>query len=37
MIEGAANGNPVDITNLTAAQGHLVTYDSNGNRTREMY
>jgi YD repeat-containing protein len=37
MIEGAANGNAADGNNLTEAQGHLVTYDKNGNRTSETY
>ena len=35
MIEGAANGNLGDINNLTEGQGHLVTYDHNGNRTSD--
>jgi len=37
MIEGAANGNTADTNNLTTAQGHLVTYDRNGNRTSDTY
>jgi YD repeat-containing protein len=37
MIEGAANGNVDDANNLTEGQGHLVTYDKNGNRTSDTY
>ncbi|MFS2027882.1 hypothetical protein [Massilia sp. CT11-137] len=37
MVEGAANGNTADTNNLTTAQGHLVTYDKNGNRTSDTY
>jgi len=37
MVEGAANGNAADTNNLTTAQGHLVTYDKNGNRTSDTY
>ena len=37
MVEGAANGNAADTNNLTTAQGHLVTYDKNGNRTSDTF
>ncbi len=37
MVEGAANGNTADTNNLTTAQGHLVTYDKNGNRTSDTF
>jgi hypothetical protein len=37
MIEGAANGNAADTANLTEAQGHVVTYDKNGNRISDTY
>jgi YD repeat-containing protein len=37
LIEGAQNGNTGDTNNLTEGQGHLVTYDHNGNRTSDAY
>ena len=37
MVEGAVNGNAADTNNLTTAQGHVVTYDKNGNRTSDTF
>ncbi|QCX49369.1 LysM peptidoglycan-binding domain-containing protein [Ralstonia pseudosolanacearum] len=32
LVDGAANGNAGDLSNLTASQGHILSYDKNGNR-----
>lgn len=37
VIEGATNGDAGDTCNLIEGQGHLVTYEKNGNRTSDMY
>ncbi len=36
LVEGAANGNAGDLSNITSAQGHIVTYDKAGNRVSDM-
>ncbi|QOK94573.1 LysM peptidoglycan-binding domain-containing protein (plasmid) [Ralstonia pseudosolanacearum] len=35
LVDGAANGNAADPANITSGQGHIVTYDKNGNRTSD--
>jgi YD repeat-containing protein len=35
LVDGAVNGNAQDQANLTADQGHILTYDKNGNRTSD--
>ncbi|WP_155520906.1 LysM peptidoglycan-binding domain-containing protein [Ralstonia solanacearum] len=32
LVDGAVNGNAGDLSNLTAGQGHILSYDRNGNR-----
>jgi YD repeat-containing protein len=32
LVDGAVNGDRDDVANITATQGHRLTYDSNGNR-----
>ena len=32
LVDGAANGNAADLSNITAGQGHILSYDKNGNR-----
>ncbi|MHA6823018.1 LysM peptidoglycan-binding domain-containing protein [Ralstonia pseudosolanacearum] len=32
LVDGAVNGNAGDLSNLTASQGHILSYDRNGNR-----
>ncbi|MFZ6876633.1 hypothetical protein ACO0LF_31770, partial [Undibacterium sp. Di27W] len=31
LVEGSSNNNAADQNNLTSTQGHLLTYDKNGN------
>ncbi|WP_197334563.1 LysM peptidoglycan-binding domain-containing protein [Ralstonia syzygii] len=35
LVDGAANGNAGDLSNLTAGQGHILSYDKNGNRVSD--
>ncbi|ARS56335.1 RHS repeat protein [Ralstonia pseudosolanacearum] len=35
LVDGAANGNAGDLSNLTAGQGHILSYDKNGNRVAD--
>lgn len=35
LVDGAYNGNAGDLSNITPTQGHIVTYDKNGNRTSD--
>jgi YD repeat-containing protein len=35
LVDGAYNGNAADLANVTSGQGHIVTYDKNGNRTSD--
>lgn len=37
LVDGAVNNNAQDQANLTADQGHILTYDLNGNRTSDTY
>ncbi|HEV7318820.1 MAG TPA: DUF3990 domain-containing protein [Ensifer sp.] len=37
LVDGAVNNNANDQANLTADQGHILTYDLNGNRTSDTY
>jgi YD repeat-containing protein len=37
LVDGAVNGNAQDQANLTADQGHILTYDLNGNRTSDTH
>ncbi|WP_459569053.1 carbohydrate-binding protein, partial [Cupriavidus sp. 8B] len=35
LVDGAYNGNAADIGNITSGQGHILSYDRNGNRTSD--
>ncbi|AXW18982.1 hypothetical protein CJO85_07415 [Ralstonia solanacearum] len=35
LVDGAVNGNAGDLSNLTAGQGHILSYDKNGNRVSD--
>ncbi|MFV8638620.1 LysM peptidoglycan-binding domain-containing protein [Ralstonia pseudosolanacearum] len=35
LVDGAANGNGADLANIVNGQGHILTYDKNGNRTSD--
>ncbi len=35
LVDGAANGNAADLANIVNGQGHILTYDKNGNRTSD--
>ena len=37
MSDGAYNGNANDVANITSGQGHILTYDKNGNRTSDTF
>ncbi|KHK58654.1 hypothetical protein PI87_02585 [Ralstonia sp. A12] len=36
LVDGAVNNNATDIANVVGGQGHILTYDKNGNRTSDM-
>ncbi|MGD7134360.1 hypothetical protein ACQCSP_22620, partial [Ralstonia pseudosolanacearum] len=35
LVDGAVNGNAGDLSNLTTGQGHILSYDKNGNRVAD--
>ena len=35
LVDGAVNGNAGDLNNITAGQGHILSYDKNGNRVSD--
>lgn len=36
LVDGAVNNNAADVANVVSGQGHILTYDKNGNRTSDM-
>jgi len=36
LVDGAVNNNATDVANVVSGQGHILTYDKNGNRISDM-